>query len=47
MMNVSGMMPFHHSFPRPQVLSQQKKDQSNEKPLSFKEVLHEKMSQKR
>ncbi|GIP28066.1 hypothetical protein J23TS9_31960 [Paenibacillus sp. J23TS9] len=47
MMNVPQMMPFHHAYPRPQVTAVQKKDNSIDKPLTFKEVLTEKLNQKR
>lgn len=47
MMNVPQMMPFHHAYPRPQVAAQPKKDPSMEKAMSFKEVLMDKLNQKR
>lgn len=47
MMNVPSMMPFHHAYPRPQVIAPPKKDTSVNKPITFKEVLTEKLSQKR
>ncbi len=46
-MNVPQMMPFHHAYPRPQVTTPPKKDNAMDKPVTFKEVLLEKLSPKR
>ncbi|MDR9852601.1 hypothetical protein RJP21_03165 [Paenibacillus sp. VCA1] len=45
-MNVPRMMPFHPSYPRPQVVAPKKKEDSLEQNATFKELLKKKMNQK-
>ncbi|BFH60244.1 hypothetical protein PAJ34TS1_08360 [Paenibacillus azoreducens] len=44
-MNVPQIIPFHHAYPRPQVLTPQKKN-SDQQTVTFQEVLKKKMKQK-
>ncbi|KHF36934.1 hypothetical protein VQ056_28285 [Paenibacillus sp. JTLBN-2024] len=45
MMNVPRIAPFHHSYPRPQIIASRKKE-NLEQNATFKELLMKKMKQK-
>jgi len=44
-MNVPRIMPFHPSYPRPQVVTAKKKEDSLGQKATFKEMLRKKMKQ--
>lgn len=46
MLTINHMMPFHPQYQRPQAIITSKKEDSNDKPMSFKEILNYKMGKK-
>lgn len=46
MLTIPTMAPFHHQYPRPQTVNTTKKNQTQDKPVTFHEILTQKMNEK-
>ncbi|GAB6928739.1 hypothetical protein JCM10914A_27220 [Paenibacillus sp. JCM 10914] len=45
MIKIHTMAPFHHQYQRPQPVVASPKNESNNKPATFQEILHQKMTE--
>ena len=46
MVTIHTMTPFHHHYPRPQAVQTSKKEQPSDKPVTFHEILTQKLNEK-